>query len=150
MRKSAHRFVLTIAIGLAVLTTGARAADTMPSRDAPDLTAVRAMLKAKNYDGALRQLTPMQAKYDNADVHNLLAFSQRKTGDRVNAMANYKRALVLNANHKGALEYQGELYVELGQLDNARGNLAKLTKLCPSGCEELGDLKAAIDHAPKS
>jgi hypothetical protein len=51
--------------------------------------------------------------------------------------------------HKGALEYQGELFVELGQLDKAKENLAKLNHLCWFGCEEASDLKEAIERAPR-
>ena len=56
-------------------------------------------------------------------------------------------ALDFNPDHKGALEYQGEMYVELGQLDKAKANLAKLVKLCPDGCEEREDLEKAIAGA---
>jgi hypothetical protein len=34
--------------------------------------------------------------------------------------------------------------VELGALPRARDNLAKLQKLCPSGCAELAALSSAI------
>ncbi|NJL16993.1 MAG: hypothetical protein HC938_07165 [Nitrospira sp.] len=37
----------------------------------------------------------------------------------------YAKALDFDPNHKGALEYQGELFVELGQVDKAKRN-AKL------------------------
>ena len=64
-------------------------------------------------------------------------------------MAYYNRALEIDRDHKGALEYQGALFVEMGQTDRARANLARLQKLCPSGCEELTDLREAIARAPK-
>ena len=50
----------------------------------------------------------------------------------------------MDPRHLGALEYQGELFVETGRLDQARRNLAILTALCPKGCEELEDLQEAI------
>ena len=53
-----------------------------------------------------------------------------KTGDPAQGMTYYNKALALNPMHKGALEYQGELFVELGQLDKAKENLAKLNHLC--------------------
>jgi hypothetical protein len=39
------------------------------------------------------------------------------------------------------------MYVELGQLDKAKTNLAKLVTLCPTGCEEREDLEKAIATA---
>ena len=39
----------------------------------------------------------------------------------------------------------GELYVETGNLDAAREQLAILTRLCPGGCEEREDLQKAIN-----
>ncbi len=56
----------------------------------------------------------------------------------------YAKALDFDPNHKGALEYQGELFVELGQIDKAKANLARLVRLCPQGCEEREDLEKAI------
>ena len=64
-------------------------------------------------------------------------------------MTYYRKALDAEPNHRGALEYQGELFVELGQVDKAKENLAKLDRICMFGCEEARDLKAAIEHAPK-
>jgi hypothetical protein len=38
--------------------------------------------------------------------------------------------------------------VELGAMPRARENLAKLQKLCPSGCRQLATLSAAISRGP--
>jgi hypothetical protein len=62
-------------------------------------------------------------------------------------MTWYRKALDADPTHRGALEYQGELYVEMGQVDKARENLATLDRLCWFGCEEERDLKEAIAHA---
>ena len=124
------------------------AADSPPSTMAPDLTKVRALLKAKNYDAAIVQLRGLIGT-QHADVYNLMGFALRKSGDQAQGMAYYNRALEIDRDHKGALEYQGQLFVELGQPDRARANLARLQKLCPSGCEELTDLRETIARAPK-
>jgi len=42
------------------------------------------------------------------------------------------------------LEYQGELFLILGNKDAAADNLAKLDKICWMGCSEYDDLKQAI------
>src|SRR6478752_870419 len=135
-------------LGAALAAPGALAVDNVSSRDAPDLTSVRAKIKAKDFKAALAELTPMLATYQHADVYNLMGFSLRKTGDYKQAYTFYRKALDFDPDHKGALEYLGELYVETGQMDKARENLALLKKLCPGGCEELADLEQAVASAP--
>jgi tetratricopeptide (TPR) repeat protein len=134
--------------GASLGATGALAVDNVTSKDAPDLTSVRAKIKAKDFKGAIAELTPMLATFQHADVYNLMGFSLRKTGDYKQAYTFYRKALDFDPEHKGALEYLGELYVETGQLDKAKQNVALLKKLCPSGCEELEDLEKAVATAP--
>ncbi|HET6606549.1 MAG TPA: tetratricopeptide repeat protein [Rhodopila sp.] len=134
---------------LAAITRPALAADMSPAKDAPDLSRVRAAIKAHDYKTALAELKALEPENPHPDVYNLMGYALRKSGDRSQAMIYYNKALALDPSHKGALEYQGELYVELGQLDKARENLRKLGKLCWFGCEEESDLKAAIEQASK-
>ena len=124
------------------------AVDTVVSKDAPDLTAVRAKIKAKDFAGALADLTKINEAVQHADVYNLIGFASRKSGDYKTAATFYAKALDFDANHKGALEYQGEMFLELGQADKAKANLAKLVALCPQGCEEREDLEKALAGAP--
>jgi Flp pilus assembly protein TadD len=103
-------------IGTAFLITAtAFAVDTVISKDAPDLTSPRAKIKAKDFTGALAELTPILATHQHADVYNLMGFSLRKSGDMKQAATFYAKALDFDPGHKGALEYQGEMYAELGQ-----------------------------------
>lgn len=150
---SRNKIVATI-VGVALLaTTSAFAVDSAISKDAPDLASVRAKVKAKDFAAAIAELTPLLDTHQHADVYNLMGFSLRKSGDVKQAATFYAKALDFDANHKGALEYQGEMFVELGQIDKAKANLAKLVTLCPSGCEEREDLEKAIATAaakPKS
>lgn len=143
------RLVLAALITTATTAPAVHAADSPSIKEGPDLSGVRAAIKVNNYDAALAQLKPMVVNNPQPDVLSLMGFALRKTGDRSQAMTYYRRALDADPTHKGALEYQGELYVELGQLDKARENLAKLDRLCWFGCEEATDLKQAIAHAPK-
>ena len=83
----------------------------------------------------------------NADAFNYLAFSQRNLGRGEEAMANYGRALALNPRHKGALEYQGELFLKLGDRARAEANLAALVAVCGRRCAERDALQAAIERA---
>ena len=84
-------------------------------------------------------------KKDDADGWTLLAFSSRKLGSYANAEKYYEKALELDPENKAALEYQGELFLTLGNLDLAKANLEKLDKLCWLGCDEYDDLKASIE-----
>jgi tetratricopeptide (TPR) repeat protein len=121
------------------------------SKDALDLTSVGSKIKAKDYQAALAELKVLADTHEHADVYSLLGFSLRKTGDYRTALTFYKKALDYDADHKGAREYLGELYVEIGDLPKAREQLAVLTKLCPRGCEEREDLeKALASAAPRS
>jgi cytochrome c-type biogenesis protein CcmH/NrfG len=129
----------------------ALAVDTMTSKDAPDLSSVRTKIKAKDFQAALAELKVLADTHQHADVYSLMGFSLRKTGDYTTALTFYKKALDFDANHKGAREYLGELYVETGQLPKAKEQLAVLEKLCPQGCEEREDLERAITAAtPKT
>jgi Flp pilus assembly protein TadD len=135
--------------GVAVLATPSRAVDATTTREAPDLTAVRAKVKAKEWKSAIADLNGMINKgVQHADVYNLLGFSLRKSGDLATAYTFYRKALDFDPEHKGALEYLGELYVERGELAKAREHVVLLRKLCPQGCEELEDLEKAIAGAP--
>lgn len=136
----------TVLAGLICLqASAALAVDTNTTRDAPDLTYVRAQIKAKKWPAAIQQLNAyVDAGVQHADVYNLLGFSLRKSGDQKQAFTYYSKALDFDPEHKGALEYQGELFVETGQIEKARANLQKLATLCPAGCEEREDLQAAI------
>jgi tetratricopeptide (TPR) repeat protein len=140
---------LSMLAAVSIPSGGARAVDTVTSTDAPDLASVRAKIKAKDYRGALAEMTPMLETHQHADLYNLMGFSLRKIGDYKQALTFYNKALDFDAVHKGAHEYLGELYVETGQIEKAKEQLAVLGKICPAGCEELTDLQQAIARAPK-
>ena len=142
---------LTGAAGLTLtsLITQASAADSPPTKDAPDLSRARAAINAKNYQAALVELKAIEARDPHPDVYSLMGYALRKSGDRQQAMIYYNKALALDPTHKGALEYQGELFIEIGQIDKAQENLRKLDRLCWFGCDEEADLKAAIAEAQK-
>lgn len=142
---------LALSLTITVAALPAFAVDTPTSTDAPDLTAIRAKIKAKDFKSAAADLYAiLDSGVQHADVYNLLGFSLRKSGDRASGATFYAKALDFDPNHKGALEYQGELFVELGKMDKARANLAKLVSLCPQGCEEREDLEKAIANAGAS
>jgi len=139
---------LLLAGGLAM---GASGAGAMMSTDGGGksrayLDGERAV-KAKEYAKAIPLLeAAVNENFRDADALNLLGYSNRKLGNTQNALIYYQRALQNDANHKGANEYLGQLYVEMNDLPKAEERLAKLGTLC-NNCEEFRDLKASIDKA---
>jgi Flp pilus assembly protein TadD len=139
---------LAAASTLTGLSAPAMAVDTVFSKDAPDLAVVRAKIKAKEWKAAIADLNALiDNGVQHADVYSLLGFSLRKNGDYRTAHTFYRKALDFDPDHKGALEYLGELYVETGDLPKAREQFARLQQLCPQGCEELEDLEKALAEA---
>ena len=138
---------LVFALGFAPILpqAPAYAVDNMESTDAPDLTSVRAMIKARDYVAALKELRDIAEDTQQADVYNLLGFTLRKTGDFKTSLTYYTKALELQPDHKAAHEYLGELYIEIGNTAKAREQLDALVRLCPGGCEEREDLEKAIE-----
>src|SRR3989454_10450801 len=147
--KTPALFLSAVLVGASLAATGALAVDNVTPRDAPDLSSVRAKIKSKDYKAAIAELTPLLETHQHADVYNLMGFSLRKSGDYKQAYTFYRKALEFDPEHKGALEYLGELYVETGQVDKAKEHVTLLKKLCPSGCEELADLEQAIAGAAR-
>ena len=147
-KNTSKKLTLALAAAASMLfATGAFAVDNVIESTAPDLAGPRAKIKAKDFKGALAEMMPLLQKVQHADLYNLIGFSSRKSGDYKQAATFYAKALDFDGDHKGALEYQGEMFVELGQLDKAKANLVKLVKLCPSGCEEREDLEKALATA---
>ena len=102
-------------------------------------------LKEEDYKSALKTLKKYtKSKKKDADGWTLLAFTNRKLKNYSEAESLYTKALNLDPNNKIAIEYQGELFVELGRIDEANANLAKLKELCPNTCEELEMLEKYI------
>lgn len=103
------------------------------------------LIKKERYGKAVKQLRKAVKKdNENADAWNLLGFASRKMGDLETSADAYAKALALEPEHKGALEYQGELFITQGTIDKAKANLAKLTALCPNGCDERSKLEQAL------
>ena len=80
----------------------------------------------------------------NADAHNFLGYSYRKSGNHGSALKHYRFALQLDAKHKGAHEYIGEAFLEIGDLASAQQHLKTLDDICTFGCEEYRQLKKAV------
>ena len=135
---------------LGKLTVAAPAATPTPTMSSTKqlsefLGEADALIKQKNFTAALNLLKQADLTYaNNADVNNLLGFSSRNLKQFSASARYYQKALRVNPNHLGALEYQGELFLQTKKVSAAKKNLAKLKQLCGVNCEEYLDLKKAI------
>lgn len=148
MGKSLFVAVFALALASPAMAAGSSSSSKPPAtpnaRSTDYDTGVKAV-KAGDYQRALGLLHKVvQAEPRNADAWNYIGFSQRKLRHFDESLAAYQKALALNPNHKGALEYMGELYLDLGDMGKAREQLAKLHSLCPTGCSEYDDLSKAV------
>jgi tetratricopeptide (TPR) repeat protein len=127
-----------------------------PSGDA-DYAAGKAAFQAEDWPATVGNLTMVVMRrpwHDNA--HTMLGFAWRTLGNYDLSFEHYRTALALNPRHRGALEYLGEAYLELGRAEEAQATYRRLVKVCSfivmgfdnrgwkSGCEELEDLAAAF------
>jgi Flp pilus assembly protein TadD len=112
-----------------------------------ELTKIRSLIAVKNFSAALTALQAADKTFpNNADINNLLGYSARNLKQYKPAATYYVKALKIDPNHLGALEYQGELFMLTKKTSDAKKNLAKLKSLCGVNCEEYLDLKKAIGN----
>ena len=112
--------------------------------------SVYKLIDLEKFTEAHNALKLLHVPAKQADKFNLLGFTARKSGDLDSAKEYYMRALEINPKHVNALEYQGELFIQLGKLANAQQNLAKIQKICWLPCNAEKQLEKAIDLALKN
>ena len=145
-----------IALGIAMLPFAAKAAGSDSGSSggsgytvaaaSKEMRKATVMIKNEDYAGALSFLEAEIAKNpDNADAWNLTGFAARKLGDYGRSETAYDTALTINPKHAGALEYKGELYLTLGNLEGAQTMLARLKDICAFNCNEVKALNKAIN-----
>jgi cytochrome c-type biogenesis protein CcmH/NrfG len=113
----------------------------------PAVKTARAAIAAGDFATAQTGLKlALAADANNADLHNLYAYSIRKGAnpDMALVFKHYQEALRIDPKHRGAQEYIGEAYLMVGNAAKAKEHLAALDKLCFFGCEEYAMLKKAI------
>ena len=110
-----------------------------------DFQKAEYLIKAEKYDEAIPLLeSVVKDNPRDADAWNYLGFANRKLGNKEKALQAYQQALAVDAKHKGAHEYLGELYLQMGDLPKAEEQLAILKGICGANCEEVEDLEADI------
>jgi Flp pilus assembly protein TadD len=134
-----------VVLALAFSLPAAAMPSTTPAAASSDYIAGEKAVKEGRYQDAVPLLTKVvQREPDNADAHNYLGFSLRKLGDLDKAQAHYRTALQLEPDHKAALEYYGELFLQIKDLPHAEEQLARLQRVCASGCTERAALEQAV------
>ncbi len=143
------RLAAALLLPLAVAAAPALAAGTDSGASTAPATQsgyaeAKAAVDAGKYPEALKLLAAViKAEPRNADALNLMGYSNRKMNRMAEAARWYGAALKANPKHLGALEYQGEMFVETGDYASARANLNRLAALCGK-CAEYNDLHAAL------
>ena len=86
--------------------------------------------------------------YTNADIYNYLGYASRKQRalNFEKAKSHYLKALNLEPNHIGALEYLGELYYETGRIDEASELLERIKMVAGESSEEYLELFEIINN----
>jgi Flp pilus assembly protein TadD len=140
--------VIALAAVLGIGSGTALAMGSLESAPAKDsrLAEAEKAVKAKDWNKAIGLLNRVVADSPkNADAYNYLGYSHRKLGNRDQALSYYNHALYLDANHRGALEYLGELYLDMKDLAKAEEQLARLSKVCGPRCAEYRELQEQVE-----
>jgi len=119
--------------------------DPTTSAAGSDYAAGKKAVEAKDWKSAIERLNKALLQDDrNPDIHNLLGYAYRNSGQLDSAFKHYHRALELNPRHRGAREYLGEAYLLANDVQKAQEQLAALRQICLIPCEEYEDLEKAI------
>lgn len=136
--------LLTALAGPALSAMEPEAIDVL-TQDNPDFAQGRRSVEARDWKSAIKWLGSADKRTpNNADIHNLLGFAYRNSGQVDQALKHYQRALQIDSRHRGAHEYIGEAYLMMNNVAKAEEHLAALKRVCSSVCEEREDLSRKI------
>ena len=120
---------------------------SLAAGDTAYIEAVR-LINLEQFDDAIHTLKIAESAFGpHPDVLTYRGFAHRKQGEYELALRFYRAALAVTPTHRGANEYLGEYYVELGDIPAAKRQLRKVEANCEFGCAEARELKAWIDAA---
>ena len=141
---------LSVFFSSPAFSAGSKSSDDKPDKPTYSRDYYKAikLIRTESFDEALIILENIvQRKPNDANIHNYMGFSFRKKGMLEKSAYHYERALDIDPKHLGALEYQGELYILLGNIEKAKENLEKIDDICWNECTEMKELKEAIQAA---
>lgn len=104
----------------------------------------RRLAKAGEFERAIEALA-LAPDQGDPRVLNYLGYSSRKLGRIDEALGYYRAAIAQNPDFSLAREYLGEAYLQLGELENARGQLSEIERICGGrACGEYTELARLI------
>jgi tetratricopeptide (TPR) repeat protein len=111
----------------------------------PRIASAKLAMDGEDWSGAVRILVRVLAESpDNAEAYSYLGLVHRKLGEADQALIYYDHALFLDPDNLGALEYLGELYLDLNDLSKAEQQLERLANVCGVACSEYRDLNEQV------
>ncbi len=145
-----HKTLLVVSLSIGIVSVamaaGSESASVSPATVKSNYDKAVNAVNDGDYRIALRLLNDIvQSQPNNADAWNYVGFSHRKLNSFDQALVAYQNALAIEPKHRGANEYLGELYLEMGEPKKAKERLEVLNEACPAGCEEYDELRAAIE-----
>ena len=148
-------FILTSSFAYSAGTDSGSSSSSSASDNTVDVNIefnrAKKLIYKKKYAKGLKILKDIENEtpfgYSKADLYNYMGFASRKQKDPdyKNAEKYYLKALSLEADHIGALEYLGELYYETDRVDMAKSLLEKLGEVAGQDSAEYKDLSKLLD-----
>lgn len=142
-----------LALALAFATVSSAVSGQLPDKAidplSVELVTLGKVAEANNdSNGAIDHFeTALAVDPRNIQAYTGLARVAEKQGLPGKAIRLYREALVIDPNDVATLAAQGEAMVAKGAVERARDNLARIEKLCGSGCPEKLTLASAIDKS---
>jgi cytochrome c-type biogenesis protein CcmH/NrfG len=144
MRVALIAIAVLVAVGLAVAVPSSPRETQKTSTDKADpYEQGMDLVKSEDWTGALKifeQLVVQQPR--NPDVLNMLAYTQRKTGNLEGAFENYNRALAIKPKFPEAREYLAEAHLQA-----ALREMETLVGYGSNGEDEVATLSDAFQEA---
>ena len=109
------------------------------------------LINNKDFNSAIKVLNNLISEdpngYTKADLYNYLGFATRKQSNPDYELAEeyYLKALEIDINHVGALEYLGELYFETDRRDEALVLLDRIKVFAGVESSEYKDLNKLLN-----
>ena len=148
-------FILTSSFAYSAGTDSGSSSSSSASNNTVDVNIefnrAKKLIYKKKYAKGLKILKDIENEkpfgYSKADFYNYMGFASRKqkNPNYINAEKYYLKALSLEADHIGALEYLGELYYETDRVDKAKSLLEKLGEVAGQDSAEYKELSELLD-----
>ena len=107
--------------------------------------AARDLAYHRRYEEAITVLK-LAKNQNDPRILNYLGYSNRKLGRIHEGLAYYTAALKEDPDYTLVMEYMGEAFLQLDQVDRAKNMLSEIEKRCGKGCREYTMLETEINR----